>query len=74
MRHGDRAAAARSIELIGKHLGMFIDRKQIDIAHVDDADQYLARIIALVDGKVIDNEPTALAIDHEPAEPDESVH
>ena len=29
MRHGDRAAAARSIELIGKHLGMFIDRKQI---------------------------------------------
>jgi LysR family glycine cleavage system transcriptional activator len=32
MRVGDRAAAARSLELIGKHLGMFIERKQIDIA------------------------------------------
>jgi hypothetical protein len=57
MRHGARAAANRSIELIGKHLGMFIERKQIDLIYVDDADEYLAKIIALVDGKVIDNEP-----------------
>jgi hypothetical protein len=71
MRAGDRAAANRSIELIGKHLGMFIERKQIDIAYADDADEYLARIIALVDGKVIDDEPRA--IDYEPAEPEESV-
>jgi hypothetical protein len=28
MRAGDRAAANRSIELIGRHLGMFIERKQ----------------------------------------------
>ena len=53
MRAGDRAAAARSIELIGKHLGMFIDRKQIDIAYVDDADEYLAKIMALVDAKTV---------------------
>jgi phage terminase small subunit len=72
MRAGDRAAANRSIELIGKHLGMFIERKQVEIAYVDDADEYLARIIALVENKVIDNEPPA--IDYEPAEPDDSVH
>src|SRR5215469_2792550 len=56
MRVGDRAAAARSLELIGKHLGMFIERKQIDIAYVDDSDEYLMKIMGLVDGKVIDNE------------------
>src|SRR5262249_46448318 len=27
-RVGDRAAAARSLELIGKHLGMFVDKKE----------------------------------------------
>jgi hypothetical protein len=74
MRAGDRAAAARSIELIGKHLGMFIERRQVEIAHVDDADEYLAKIMALVDGKTIDHEPAPLTIDHEPAEPDDSVH
>jgi hypothetical protein len=72
MRRGDLAAANRSIELIGKHLGMFIERKQVEIAYVDDADEYLAKIRALVEGKVIDDEPPA--IDYEPAEPDESVH
>jgi hypothetical protein len=72
MRRGDLAAANRSIELIGKHLGMFIERKQVEIAYVDDADEYLARIRALVEGKVIDDEPPV--IDYEPAEPDESVH
>jgi hypothetical protein len=74
MRAGDRAAAARSIELIGKHLGMFIDRKQIEVAHLDDADEYLAKIMALADAKTVEHEPAPLAIDHEPAEPDDSVH
>jgi hypothetical protein len=72
MRAGDRAAANRSIELIGKHLGMFMDRKQIEIAYVDDADEYLAKIMALVDAKTVDHELPA--IDYEPAEPDDSVH
>ena len=54
MRAGDRAAANRSIELIGKHLGMFIERKQIEIAYVDDADEYLAKIMALVDAKTVE--------------------
>jgi hypothetical protein len=72
MRAGDRAAANRSIELIGKHLGMFIDRKQIDIAYVDDADEYLAKLMELVNAKVVDHEPPA--IDYEPAEDDDSVH
>ena len=40
-RHGDRAAANRAIELIGKHLGMFVDKKQIEISYIDDADEYL---------------------------------
>jgi hypothetical protein len=72
MRRGDLAAANRSIELIGRHLGMFIERKQVEIAYVDDADEYLARLRALVEAKVIDSELPA--IDYEPAEPDESVH
>ena len=72
MRAGDRAAANRSIELIGKHLGMFIDRKQIDIAYVDDADEYLAELMELVNAKAVDHEPPA--IDYEPAEDDDSVH
>jgi hypothetical protein len=72
MRAGDRSAAARPIELIGKHLGMFVDRKQVEISYIDDADEYLARVMALVDAKVVEHEPPA--IDNEPAEPDESVH
>jgi hypothetical protein len=60
MRAGDRAAAVRAIELIGKHLGMFVERRQVDIAYVDDADEYLAKIMGLVDGKVIDNELSLL--------------
>jgi hypothetical protein len=48
MRHGDRSAAARSIELIGRHLGLFIDKTWKDISYIDDADEYLARIVALV--------------------------
>ncbi len=30
---------------------MFADRKQIEIAYVDDADEYLAKIMALVDAE-----------------------
>ncbi len=41
-RAGDRAASNRAVELIGKHLGMFIDKKQIDISVIDDSDEYLA--------------------------------
>jgi phage terminase small subunit len=48
MRHGDRSAAARSIELIGRHLGLFIDKTWKYISYIDDADEYLARIVALV--------------------------
>jgi hypothetical protein len=69
MRHGDRSAAARSLELIGRHLSMFSDRKQIEVAYVDDADEYLAKIMALVGTPVVEHEAAPLAIDHEPAEP-----
>jgi hypothetical protein len=74
MRAGDRAAAARSIELIGKHLGLFVDRKAVEINVVDDSDEYLSRIMALVDAKTVEHEPAPLAIDHEPVEQDDSVH
>jgi hypothetical protein len=43
MRHGDRAAANRAIELIGKHLGMFVDRNNIEISYIDDANEYLSK-------------------------------
>ena len=74
MRHGDRAAAARSIELIGKHLGLFVDKKQIEVSYIDDADEYRAKIMAIVDAKTVEHEPAPLAIDHELAEQDDSVH
>jgi putative ABC transport system substrate-binding protein len=38
------------------------------------ADEYLAKIMALVDAKTVEHEPTPMAIDHAPAEPDDSVH
>jgi phage terminase small subunit len=71
-RRGDIAASNRAAELIGKHVNMFVERKQIDITHADDADEYLAKIIALVDGKGIDNELPV--IDIKPVEPDDCVH
>jgi hypothetical protein len=49
-------------ELIGKHLGMFIDKKSIEISYVDDSDEYLARIMEIVNAKVIDHEPAALQL------------
>ena len=48
MRHGNRAAANRALELIGKHLGMFIERRSIALAAHDDADEYLAKLEALI--------------------------
>jgi hypothetical protein len=72
MRHGDRSAANRAIELIGRHLNMFIEKKTIDINYLDDSDEYLAKIIALVDAETV--EPAPLTIDHEPTEPDDRAH
>jgi phage terminase small subunit len=60
MRVGDRAAAARSLELIGKHLGMFIDRKSVEVSYVDDADEYLAKLLELVGKPVLEHEPQQL--------------
>jgi hypothetical protein len=74
MRAGDRAAANRALELLGRHLGLFVDKKLIEIDFLDDSDAYLARIMELVQSQTIDAEPEPLAIDHEPAEPDDSVH
>jgi hypothetical protein len=41
----------------------------LEIAYVDDADEYLAKIMALVDAKTVEHEPAPLVIDHEAAEP-----
>jgi hypothetical protein len=58
-RKGDQAASNRAIELIGKHLGMFIERKSLEISYIDDADEYLARIMAELSAPVIEHEPAA---------------
>jgi hypothetical protein len=42
--------------LIGKHIGMFIDKKQIEISYIDDADEYLQRIMELVSQPVLEHE------------------
>jgi hypothetical protein len=62
---GDRAASNRAVELIGKHLNMFVDRKQIEISYIDDADEYLAKILAIVEGKTIDNEAAPLQLEND---------
>ena len=56
-RRGDTAASNRAAELIGKHIGMFIEKKQIEISYIDDADEYLAKILELVGQPVIEHEP-----------------
>ncbi len=71
---GDRAASNRAVELIGKHLGMFIDKNSIDISYIDDADEYLAKIMAIVDAKTVEHEPAPLPIDYEMAEQDDGAH
>jgi hypothetical protein len=69
MRAGDRSAAARSLELLGRHVGLFIDKKQVEINVIDDSDEYLVKLMKLVGTEAIDNEPAPLVIDHEPPEP-----
>ena len=60
MRAGDRSAAARSLELLGKHLGLFIDKNSVEINVVDDSDEYLAQLLELVGKPVIEHEPVQL--------------
>jgi hypothetical protein len=57
MRSGDRAAANRALEIIAKHLGMLIERKEVAISHVDDADEYLAKMMTLIEPAVIEHQP-----------------
>jgi hypothetical protein len=56
-RAGDRAASNRAVELIGRHLGVFIDKKEIEINVMDDADRYLQQLLELVGPPVIEHEP-----------------
>jgi hypothetical protein len=60
LRQGDRAAANRAAELIGRHIGMFVDRKSIEISYIDDADEYLQRIMELVSPPVLEHEAPQL--------------
>jgi hypothetical protein len=64
-RAGDRAAANRAIDLIGRHLNMFVDKKQIEISYIDDADEYLAKIMEIVNSKVVDHEPAPLQLEND---------
>ena len=64
-RAGDRAASNRAVELIGKHLGMFVDKKSIDISYIDDSDEYLRQLMEIVNAKVIEHEPAQLENGHE---------
>jgi phage terminase small subunit len=56
-RRGDTAASNRAAELIGRHLGMFIEKKEFQINLVDDSDAYLARLLQLVQVPVLEAEP-----------------
>jgi len=55
-RAGDRSAANRAVELIGKHLNMFVDSKSVEINYIDDSDAYLAQLMEIVQGRTIEHE------------------
>ncbi len=61
-RAGDRAASNRAVELIGKHLNMFVDRNVVEINTVDDSAEYLQRLMEIVGIKTIDQEPAPLQL------------
>lgn len=52
-----RRPCTRRRQVVGKHLGMFIDKKSIEISCIDDADAYLSRIMGLVDAKTVKHGP-----------------
>jgi hypothetical protein len=62
-RAGDRAASNRAVELIGKHLNMFVDQKVAEINTIDDSAEYLQRLMEIVSAKVIDAEPELLQLE-----------
>jgi hypothetical protein len=64
MRRGDRAAAARSLELVGRHLGLFVDKKMVEINMVDDSDEYLRQLMEIVNGRTLDHEPAPLQLEN----------
>lgn len=64
-RRGDTAASNRATELIGKHLGMFVDKKSIEISMIDDSDEYLQRLMEIVGIKTIDQEPAPLQLEND---------
>jgi hypothetical protein len=59
-RRGDMAASTRAAELVGKHLGMFIERKEIQINMIDDADQYLQQLLEIVKMPVLEHQAPQL--------------
>lgn len=65
-RRGDTAASNRAAELIGKHIGLFVERKELQINFVDDSDAYLARLLEIVETPItIDAEPAPAQLDAE---------
>ena len=62
-RAGDRAASNRAVELIGKHLNMFVDQKVVEINTIDDSAEYLQRLMEIVGIKTIDQEPAPLQLE-----------
>jgi hypothetical protein len=56
-RRGDMAASTRAAELIGRHIGMFVELKSIEINYIDDADAYLQQLLELVGQPVLEHEP-----------------
>jgi len=52
MKEGQRTPAIRALELIGKELGMFVDRKEIGIGKLlEMSTEDLVRLLAEIDGE-----------------------
>ena len=53
MTEGQRAPAIRALELIGKELGMFVDRKEIGLGKLREmSTEDLVRLLAEIDGEM----------------------
>ena len=54
----------RNISSIPKHLGLFVDKKHIELNILDDSDEYLRQLMEIVNGRTVDHEPVPLQLEN----------
>jgi hypothetical protein len=59
-----RRRLAPATRICGRSRIRPLEKKSIEISYIDDADEYLAKIMAIVNAKTIDNEPAAQQLEN----------